>query len=280
MDFQHPEGFKVNIAQPWTSLLQSLRPFISSKTLDNTAQQAPLSNCTITPQLKLKHSYHLFDISSIATKFEEVEPSHPSPPVPAQSSTMSLSPPPTPHTSTTTATPVTHAPMDVGGPILSHIATISSHAEDTVTSITHDMDMSTIAYLARRATGKSLQSQLNLYQLNNLLQHVVKFATDENGSGYLDGVTPDRLERACNSSSHLYYSIEAVGTKVRLFARCNKRRVKNIKRNVIRVIRELEESVEKFVGTIEAHLEVQLQGWALLLELFRFAREAWEEVVA
>lgn len=62
MDFQHPEGFKVNIAQPWTSLLQSLRPFISSKTLDNTAQQAPLSNCTITPQLKLKHSYHLCTI--------------------------------------------------------------------------------------------------------------------------------------------------------------------------------------------------------------------------
>jgi hypothetical protein len=56
--------------------------------------------------------------------------------------------------------------------------------------------------------------------------------------------------------------------------------VKNIKRNVIRVIRELEESVEKFVGTIEAHLGLQLQGWALLLELFRFAREAWEEVVA
>lgn len=56
--------------------------------------------------------------------------------------------------------------------------------------------------------------------------------------------------------------------------------MKNIKRNVIRVIRELEESVEKFVGTIEAHLEVQLQGWALLLELFQFAREAWEEVVA
>jgi hypothetical protein len=56
--------------------------------------------------------------------------------------------------------------------------------------------------------------------------------------------------------------------------------VKYIKRNVIRVIRELEESVEKFVGTTEAHLGMQLQGWALLLELFRFAREAWEEVVA
>lgn len=153
------------------------------------------------------------DISSIAAEFEEVEPSHPSPPVPAQSSTMSLSPPPTPHTSTTTATPVTHAPMDVGGPILSHIATISSHAEDTVTSITHDMDMSTIAYLARRATGKSLQSQLNLYQLNNLLQHVVKFATDENGSGYLDGVTPDRLERACNSVSIHFHSILFAGRR-------------------------------------------------------------------
>ena len=56
--------------------------------------------------------------------------------------------------------------------------------------------------------------------------------------------------------------------------------MKKIKRKVIRVIRELEESVEKFVGTMEAHLEAQLQGWALLLELFRFVREAWEEVVA
>lgn len=198
----------MNIAQPWTSLLQSLRPFISSKTLDNAAQQAPLfelhNNTTAEVQTLIPLVYNRsklvsvllqclitsnIDTSLIAAEFEEIEPSHPPPPVPAQSGTMSLSPPPTPHTSTTAATPVTNAPMDVGSPILSHIAKISSHAEDTVTSITHDMDMSTIAYLARRATGKSLQSQLNLYQLNNLLQHVVKFATDENVSGYLEGVT-------------------------------------------------------------------------------------------
>lgn len=150
------------------------------------------------------------DTSSIVAVFEEIEPSHPPPPVPAQSGTMSLSPPQTPHTSTTAATPVTNAPMDVGGPILSHIATISSHAEDTVTSITHDMDMSTVAYLVRRATGNSLQSQLDLYHLNNLLQHVIKFARDENASGYLDGVTPDRLERACNSvSTHSHSTVFA-----------------------------------------------------------------------
>ncbi len=129
---------------------------------------------------------------------------------------MSLSPPPTPHTSTTAATPVTNVPMDVGGPILSHIARISSHAEDTVTSITHDMGMSTVAYLVRRATGNWLKSQLNLYHLNNLLQHVIKFATDENASVYLDGVTPDRLERACNSVSiHSHSTFLAVRRQLR-----------------------------------------------------------------
>ncbi len=40
--FPAPRVSKVNIAQPWTSFLQSLCPFISSKTFDNAAQQAPL----------------------------------------------------------------------------------------------------------------------------------------------------------------------------------------------------------------------------------------------
>jgi hypothetical protein len=176
-------------------------------------------NFDTTPQLKLKPSHHLDklfkalihfltmsnnlekDTSSIMAEFEETGPSQPPPPGPAQGYTMSPLPPPIPHPSTSAAAAVANTAMSVAGPILSHIATITSHAEDTVTSITHDMEMSTVTYLARGATGHLLQSQLNLYHLNDLLQHVVKYATDENAPSYLDGVTPDRLERACNSAS-------------------------------------------------------------------------------
>jgi hypothetical protein len=56
--------------------------------------------------------------------------------------------------------------------------------------------------------------------------------------------------------------------------------VKHIKGDMIRVIRELEESVHQFVWTMETHLRGPLPGWGLVLELLRFAREAWEEMVA
>ncbi|KAH8783805.1 hypothetical protein F5882DRAFT_439598 [Hyaloscypha sp. PMI_1271] len=93
--------------------------------------------------------------------------------------------------------------MDVAGPVLSHIAEIASHAEETVRSITHDMDMSTVAYLARRSLGNSPKSLVDLYHLNNLFVHVVEFATSDTVVGYLDGVASDRLEAACNSMGAL-----------------------------------------------------------------------------
>jgi hypothetical protein len=89
--------------------------------------------------------------------------------------------------------------MDVAGPVLSHIAEIASHAEETVRSITHDMDMSTVAYVARRGLGYQPKSLLDLYHLNNLFVHVIEFATSTTVVGYLDGVASDRLEAACNS---------------------------------------------------------------------------------
>jgi hypothetical protein len=139
------------------------------------------------------------DFSSIAAEFEETAPSQPfsqPPQSPVQGSTVSPSPQTTP-----TDVAVASTPMDIAGPVLSHIATIALHAEETVVAITHDMDMSTVAYIARRATSNSLQSELDLSYLNNLFQHVVEFATSTTVMGYLDGVTPDRLERACNNVS-------------------------------------------------------------------------------
>jgi hypothetical protein len=144
------------------------------------------------------------DFSSVVAEFEETAPSQPRsqpPQSPAQGGTMS--PPTTTPTNlgVAVAVAVANTPMDVAGPVLSHIATIALHAEETVAAITHDMDMSTVAYIACRATGNSLQSQLHLSHLNNLFQHVVEFATSTTVMGYLDGVTPDRLERACNNVS-------------------------------------------------------------------------------
>jgi hypothetical protein len=121
-------------------------------------------------------------------------PLHPPQQVPAQGGT--IPPPVAAPSSTPTPAPIA---MDVAGPVLSHIAEIASHAEETIRSITHDMDMSTVAYLARRGLGNSPKSLVDLYHLNNLFVHVVEFATSDTVVGYLDGVASDRLEAACNS---------------------------------------------------------------------------------
>jgi hypothetical protein len=56
--------------------------------------------------------------------------------------------------------------------------------------------------------------------------------------------------------------------------------VKHVKDDVVKVLRELDESVFRFVWRIEEHLGGQLRGWKEVLELVRFARGAWEEAVA
>jgi hypothetical protein len=144
------------------------------------------------------------DFASDIAEFEETTPSSPPPPSqsPAQGGTMKL--PTAAPTPIPTPVPVE---MDVAGPVLSHIAEIASHAEETVRSITHDIDMSTVTYLARRSLGNALQSQLDLYHLNNLFVHVVEFATSETVVGYLDGVASDRLEAACNSVGTPFFSL-------------------------------------------------------------------------
>ena len=53
-----------------------------------------------------------------------------------------------------------------------------------------------------------------------------------------------------------------------------------MKDDVVKILGELEDSVFKFVWTMEEHLGGQLRGWKEVLELLRFARGAWEEVVA
>jgi hypothetical protein len=97
--------------------------------------------------------------------------------------------------------------MDLDSPILSHIAVIASHAEETVRSITHDMDMSTVAYVVCRGLGYKPKSLLDLYHLNDLFVHVFEFATSTTVLGYLDSVALDRLEAACNSVRTSFFSL-------------------------------------------------------------------------
>jgi hypothetical protein len=54
--------------------------------------------------------------------------------------------------------------------------------------------------------------------------------------------------------------------------------VKHVKGDVVKILRELEDLVHKFVWTMEDHLGGQLRGWKEVLELVRFARGAWQEV--
>jgi len=93
-------------------------------------------------------------------------------------------------------------PMATAGPVLSHIATITRHAEDIMKSMNADMEMGKMAYIKRRAIHKHLESQQDLHHLNTLLQTVVDFATSTSILGYLDGVSPDRLFVACNYVRH------------------------------------------------------------------------------
>jgi len=51
--------------------------------------------------------------------------------------------------------------------------------------------------------------------------------------------------------------------------------VRYIKDDVVKILVELEDSVHKFVWTIEEHLRGQLRGWKDVLELVRSARLAW-----
>jgi hypothetical protein len=124
------------------------------------------------------------DNASVLAEYEETSPSRlpPRPPTPSGSS----------------QSPV---PMEVAGPVLLHISSIILHAEDTVTALAEDMELSSVAYLARRATGKELESQIDLAHLSNLLRHVMEFSTSDAVTGYLDGVEKVRLEKACNSVS-------------------------------------------------------------------------------
>jgi hypothetical protein len=89
-------------------------------------------------------------------------------------------------------------PMATAGPVLSHIATITHHAEDIMKSMASDMEMGSMAYIKRRAIHKYLESQIDIHHLNNLLATVVNFATSTSILGYLDGVCPERLFIACN----------------------------------------------------------------------------------
>ena len=140
--------------------------------------------------------------------FEETTPASPvipPPQSPGQGSTMPPSDPITPVTHITPApvaasaspTPVL-VEADEGSPVLKHIATIASQAEETVRTMTQDMDMSSIAFVARVSLGNSPQSLLDLHLLNTQFQHVFNFATSTTVLGYLDGITPDELEGACN----------------------------------------------------------------------------------
>jgi hypothetical protein len=145
----------------------------------------------------LSHNSEDSDFGSTMAESEETASSSPLPPpqqVPAQGG--ATPPPVAAPSSTPTPAPIA---MDVAGPVLPHIAEIASHAEETVRSITHDMDMSTVAYVARRGLGNQPKSLLDLYHLNNLFVHVIEFATSTTVVGYLDGVASDRLEAACNS---------------------------------------------------------------------------------
>jgi hypothetical protein len=119
---------------------------------------------------------------------EETASSSPLPPpqqVPAQGG--AIPPPVATPSSTPTPTPIA---MDIAGPVLSHIAEIASHIEETVRSITH---------VIRRGLGNPPKSLLDLYYLNNLFVYIIEFATSTTVIGYLDGVASDRLKAACNS---------------------------------------------------------------------------------
>lgn len=98
----------------------------------------------------------------------------------------------------TTLTITESLPMATAGPVLSHIATITHHAEDIMKSMASDIEMGKMAYIKRRAIHKHLESQIDLHHLNNLLTTVVNFATSTSILGYLDGVSPERLFVACN----------------------------------------------------------------------------------
>jgi hypothetical protein len=89
-------------------------------------------------------------------------------------------------------------PMATAGPVLSHLAIITRHAEDMMKSMNADMEMTSMGYIKRRAIHKYLNSQIDLHYLNNLLQTVVGYATSTSILGYLDGVNPERLFVACN----------------------------------------------------------------------------------
>jgi len=70
-----------------------------------------------------------------------------------------------------------------------------------------------------------------------------------------------------------------VAIKARLFGKCNKRRVKHLKNDMVTTLVRLEDSVHRFVWKMEQHLGRELAGWKEVLELVKFARAAWEEVV-
>lgn len=131
-------------------------------------------------------SYSINDTASVLAELEANSPArHPPPPPPQSIPSQAL------------------VPMEVAGPILSHISEIVTEAEATAAAIVEDMELSTVGYVARRAIamGRDLESQINLAHLNNLFAHVVQYATSETITEYLDGVEKERLEIACNSVS-------------------------------------------------------------------------------
>jgi hypothetical protein len=136
---------------------------------------------------------------SNVTEFEETTPSSltlPPPQVPLQGSTI---PPTDPLTSATAAAAPAPVPADQVSPVLTHIASITTQAEETLRTITHDMDMSTLSFIAHISLGKSPQSLLDLQLLNTQFEHVATFATSTTVLGYLEGVDAEKLEAACNS---------------------------------------------------------------------------------
>jgi hypothetical protein len=89
--------------------------------------------------------------------------------------------------------------MTTAGPVLWHFDQLSQHCEDTLKSFAGDMEMSSLAYARRKAIHRSLQSQIDLSHLNDLIETITGFMTSTTVAGYLDDISNDRLESTCNT---------------------------------------------------------------------------------